>query len=223
MNELHDGCEFHVMFATVAGRPGSKENERRAQALASSSDDVLRDLAYEHHVGLEPTPDHGIHRKHVCGDAVAKEFGLQRGLAHCGIDSTAGQEDSIFSLTAPAKGMYNFVFFKSLSAETSMYAVVRTGGKQYRVSTGEKLRIEKLAAAVGSELVLDDVLLVGDGQALKVGTPVVKGASVKAKIIAHGLGEKVMIFKLRRRKNSKRLRGHRQAYTEIEVTGIAQA
>src|SRR5258708_19415957 len=116
--------------------------------------------------------------------------------------------------------MYNFVFFKATS-EISMYAVVRTGGKQYRVSAGEKLRIEKVGAAVGSEVVLEEVLLVGDGQALKVGTPVVKGASVKAKIVAHGLGEKVMIFKLRRRKNSKRLRGHRQAYTEIEVTGIA--
>jgi len=117
--------------------------------------------------------------------------------------------------------MYNFVFFKAI-LEISMYAVVRTGGKQYRVSAGEKLRIEKLPAAVGSELVLDEVLLVGDGQALQVGTPVVKGASVKAKVLAHGLGEKVMIFKMRRRKNSKRLRGHRQAYTEIEVTGIAQ-
>jgi large subunit ribosomal protein L21 len=104
-----------------------------------------------------------------------------------------------------------------------MYAVVRTGGKQYRVSTGEKLRIEKLAADVGSELVLDEVLLVGEGEALKVGTPIVKGASVKAKVLAHGLGDKVMIFKMRRRKNSRRLRGHRQAYTEIEVTGIAQA
>ncbi|HEY6241963.1 MAG TPA: 50S ribosomal protein L21 [Burkholderiales bacterium] len=104
-----------------------------------------------------------------------------------------------------------------------MYAVVRTGGKQYRVSSGEKLRIEKLTGAVGTELVLDEVLLVGDGQALKVGTPVLKGASVTAKILAHGLGEKVMIFKMRRRKNSRRLRGHRQAYTEIEVTGIAGA
>jgi large subunit ribosomal protein L21 len=118
--------------------------------------------------------------------------------------------------------MYNFAFFQS-DPEISMYAVIRTGGKQYRVSTGGKLRIEKLAAAVGSELVLDEVLLVGDGRALKVGTPVVKGVSVKAKVLAHGLGDKVMIFKLRRRKNSKRLRGHRQAYTEIEVTGIAGA
>jgi len=79
MNEFHDGCEFHMMLAAIAGRPGGKENERRAQALAASSDDVLRDLAHEHYVGLEPTPDHGIHRKHVCGDEVAKECGLQRG------------------------------------------------------------------------------------------------------------------------------------------------
>jgi len=117
--------------------------------------------------------------------------------------------------------MYNFAFFGTAAGE-NMYAVVRTGGKQYRVSAGEKLRVEKLAAAVGSELVLDEVLLVGEGQALKVGNPTVKGASVKAKVVGHGLADKVMTFKLRRRKNSKRTRGHRQAYTEIEVTGIAQ-
>jgi large subunit ribosomal protein L21 len=104
-----------------------------------------------------------------------------------------------------------------------MYAVIRTGGKQYRVSTGEKLKIEKLSSDVGKELVLDEVLLVGEGQAIKVGTPVLKGASVKAKIVSHGLGEKVMTFKMRRRKNSKRRRGHRQGYTEIEITGIAEA
>jgi len=104
-----------------------------------------------------------------------------------------------------------------------MYAVVRAGGKQYRVSSGEKLRVETLPGVVGSELTLDEVLLVGDGEGLKVGTPVVKGATVKAKIVAHGLGEKVMTFKLRRRKNSKRRRGHRQGYTEIEITGITAA
>jgi len=102
-----------------------------------------------------------------------------------------------------------------------MYAVIRTGGKQYRVAAGEKLRIEKLPAAVGSELVLDEVLLVADGQTLKVGTPVLKGASVKAKVMSHGLADKVMTFKMRRRKNSMRHRGHRQSYTEIEITGIA--
>lgn len=104
-----------------------------------------------------------------------------------------------------------------------MYAVIRTGGKQYRVSSGEKLRVEKLLGVVGSELVLDEVLLVGDGEGLKIGTPVLEGATVKAKIVAHGLGEKVMTFKLRRRKNSKRHRGHRQGYTEIEITGINAA
>lgn len=116
--------------------------------------------------------------------------------------------------------MYNFEFSDSGSF---MYAVVKTGGKQYRVSAGETLRVEKLPAAVGSELVLDQVLLIGEGQALKVGTPVVNGASVKAKVISHGLGEKVMTFKLRRRKNSKRHRGHRQGYTEIQITGITEA
>jgi large subunit ribosomal protein L21 len=117
--------------------------------------------------------------------------------------------------------MYNLGFSKlSIVLERIMYAVIRTGGKQYRVSAGEKLKIEKLSVAVGSELVLDDVLLVGDGQALKVGTPVVKGASVKAKIVSHGLADKVMSFKMRRRKNSKRHRGHRQSFTEIQITGI---
>ncbi len=104
-----------------------------------------------------------------------------------------------------------------------MYAVVKTGGKQYRVSAGEKLRIEKLAASVGSDLVLDQVLLVGEGQSLKVGNPMVSGATVKAKVVSHGLAEKVMSFKMRRRKNSKRHRGHRQDYTEIQITGITGA
>jgi large subunit ribosomal protein L21 len=102
-----------------------------------------------------------------------------------------------------------------------MYAVVRTGGKQYRVSAGEKLRIEKLAAEVGTEIVLDQVLAVGEGESLKIGTPVVPGAKVKAKIVSHVLGDKLKIFKMRRRKNSKRTQGHRQRYTEIEITGIS--
>jgi large subunit ribosomal protein L21 len=102
-----------------------------------------------------------------------------------------------------------------------MYAVVKTGGKQYRVSAGEKLRVEKLAAEVGAEVVLDQVLAVGEGESLKIGTPVVPGASVRAKIVSHVLGEKLKIFKLRRRKNSKRTQGHRQRYTEIEITGIS--
>jgi large subunit ribosomal protein L21 len=102
-----------------------------------------------------------------------------------------------------------------------MYAVVKTGGKQYRVSAGEKLKVEKLAAEVGAEVVLDQVLAVGEGESLKVGTPLVAGAAVKAKVVSHGLADKVRIFKLRRRKNSKRTQGHRQRYTELEITGIS--
>lgn len=102
-----------------------------------------------------------------------------------------------------------------------MYAVVRTGGKQYRVSAGEKLRIEQIAAQVGQEIVLEEVLLVADGEALTMGAPLVSGAKVRAKVLGHGRGEKVRIFKLNRRKHYRRSQGHRQNYTEIEILGIA--
>ena len=102
-----------------------------------------------------------------------------------------------------------------------MYAVIKTGGKQYRVSAGEKLKIERIAADVGQEIVLDQVLLVADGDALKMGAPLIAGARVKAKVLEHGRGEKVRIFKLNRRKHYRRSQGHRQNYTEIEILGIA--
>jgi large subunit ribosomal protein L21 len=102
-----------------------------------------------------------------------------------------------------------------------MYAVVKTGGKQYRVSAGEKLKIERIPAEVGQEIVLDEVLLVADGEAVKMGTPILAGATVKAKVLAQGRGEKVRIFKLRRRKHYRKTMGHRQDYTEIEILGIA--
>jgi large subunit ribosomal protein L21 len=102
-----------------------------------------------------------------------------------------------------------------------MYAVVKTGGKQYRVSTGEKLRIEQIVADVGQEIVLDQVLLVADGEALKMGAPLVSGAKVKAKVLSHGRGEKIRIFKLNRRKHYRKHQGHRQNYTEIEILGIS--
>ncbi len=101
-----------------------------------------------------------------------------------------------------------------------MYAVIKTGGKQYRVSAGEKLMIERIAADVGQEIVLDQVLLVADGDALKMGAPLVAGAQVKAKVLKHGRGDKVRIFKLNRRKHYRRSQGHRQNYTEIEILGI---
>ena len=100
------------------------------------------------------------------------------------------------------------------------YAVIKTGGKQYRVATGDKLRVESLTAEVGSELVIDQVLAIGQGNELKVGAPLVSGAQVRAKVISQGLGEKIKIFKLRRRKHYQKHQGHRQRFTEIEITGI---
>jgi large subunit ribosomal protein L21 len=101
-----------------------------------------------------------------------------------------------------------------------MYAVVKTGGKQYRVAAGEKLRIEQIPADVGSEVVLDQVLMLAEGDAVRVGTPLVSGATVTATVLAHGRGDKVRIFKLRRRKHYQKRQGHRQNYTEIQVSAI---
>ena len=102
----------------------------------------------------------------------------------------------------------------------AMYAVIKTGGKQYRVASGQKLKVEKLAAEVGSELTLNEVLAVGEGDGLRVGAPTVAGASVTASVVGHGLGDKVRIFKLRRRKHYKKSQGHRQPFTEIQITAI---
>jgi large subunit ribosomal protein L21 len=102
-----------------------------------------------------------------------------------------------------------------------MYAVIRTGGKQYRVAAGDKLKVEKLAAEVGAEVTLEQVLALGEGESVKVGAPLVSGATVKATVLGHGRGEKVKIFKLRRRKHYTKSQGHRQPYTEIEITGIS--
>ncbi|MEK7360929.1 MAG: 50S ribosomal protein L21 [Pseudomonadota bacterium] len=101
-----------------------------------------------------------------------------------------------------------------------MYAVIKTGGKQYRVAAGEKLKIDQLPAAIGAEIVLDQVLLVAEGEKLKMGRPLVTGASVQAKVLAQGRHDKVRIFKLRRRKHYQKHQGHRQNFTEIEITGI---
>lgn len=102
-----------------------------------------------------------------------------------------------------------------------MYAVIKTGGKQYRVSAGEKLRVESLPAEVGAEITIDQVLMVGDGDKITTGTPMVSGASVKATVVSHGRGEKIRIFKMRRRKHYRRTQGHRQNYTEIQISGIS--
>jgi large subunit ribosomal protein L21 len=102
-----------------------------------------------------------------------------------------------------------------------MYAVIKTGGKQYRVVPGEKLKIEQIPADIGSEIVLDQVLMVADGETVSVGAPLVQGATVKATVLAHGRGEKVKIFKMRRRKHYQKHQGHRQNFTEIRIDNIA--
>lgn len=102
-----------------------------------------------------------------------------------------------------------------------MYAVIKTGGKQYRVSAGQKLKVEKLTNEVGSEIVLDQVLVVADGDNVTIGAPLVKGASVKATVVSQGRYDKVMIFKMRRRKHYRKTQGHRQSYTEIQIQQIA--
>ncbi len=102
-----------------------------------------------------------------------------------------------------------------------MYAVIKTGGKQYRVMQGEILRVEKLLADVDASVQFDKVLMVGEGESVQLGAPVVVGASVTAKVRAHGRADKIRIVKFRRRKHHRKQMGHRQHYTEIEITDIS--
>jgi len=101
-----------------------------------------------------------------------------------------------------------------------MYAVIKTGGKQYRVSSGEKIKVEQIPADVGSQITLDQVLMVADGDKVSIGAPLVAGATVQATVVAHGRADKVYIFKMRRRKHYRKTQGHRQNYTEIQINGI---
>jgi len=105
--------------------------------------------------------------------------------------------------------------------EVLMYAVIKTGGKQYRVASGEKIKVEQIAADVGQEIVIDQVLAVGNGAELKVGTPLVSGATVTVTVVAHGKHDKVRIFKMRRRKHYQKRQGHRQQFTELQIGAIA--
>lgn len=101
-----------------------------------------------------------------------------------------------------------------------MYAVIKTGGKQYRVSEGETLHVEKLAGDPGDQINFDEILLVGGGDATKVGQPIVDGAKVTAEIVSQDRGPKIIVFKMRRRKNYRRKAGHRQPYTRVKITSI---
>ena len=104
-----------------------------------------------------------------------------------------------------------------------MYAVFKAGGKQYRASQGDRLRVEKLDADVGDSVEFDQILLVGEGSDIQVGAPLVEGGKVEAKVTAQGRDKKVEVIKFKRRKNYKRQHGHRQHYTEVEITSITGA
>ena len=101
-----------------------------------------------------------------------------------------------------------------------MYAVIKTGGKQYRVAAGDKIKVEQIAADEGSEITIDQVFAVGNGETLTVGAPLVSGAAVVAKVVAHGKHDKVRIFKMRRRKHYQKRQGHRQQFTQLEIVSI---
>ena len=104
-----------------------------------------------------------------------------------------------------------------------MYAVIKTGGKQYRVIAGERLKVEKLEVEIGGTVTLDQILMVSDGDKTTIGSPIIKGATVKATVLSHGRGDKVMIFKFRRRKHYRKTQGHRQSFTEIQIGEILAA
>ena len=102
-----------------------------------------------------------------------------------------------------------------------MYAVIKTGGKQYKVTVGEKLKVEQIPAELDSQIELNEVLMIADGESVTVGAPLIDGAIVTAKVIAHGRGDKIRIFKMRRRKHYQKHQGHRQNFTQIEIVSIA--
>jgi large subunit ribosomal protein L21 len=114
------------------------------------------------------------------------------------------------------------VFLTSVP-EFAMYAVIKTGGKQYKVATGESLKIESLTAEVGQTVSFDEVLMIADGDKLNVGAPLVVGGKVSAEVVAHGRGDKIRIIKHRRRKHYHKEQGHRQNFTEVKITGIVGA
>jgi len=101
-----------------------------------------------------------------------------------------------------------------------MYAVIKTGGKQYIVREGDVLRVEKLDVQEGADIAFDEVLAIGNDDGLKVGTPVVEGAKVEAKVLKHGKGKKIIVFKYKPKKNYRKKQGHRQLYTEVQISKI---
>jgi large subunit ribosomal protein L21 len=142
----------------------------------------------------------------------------------CARDGEARSLSTVFD--REANSMYNRGFPRVVRRENefrvrfSMYAVIKTGGKQYKVAVGEKLKVEQIPADIDAEITLDQVLAVGEGESIKFGTPLVSGASVKATVVSQGRHKKVTIFKMRRRKHYQKHGGHRQNYTELRIDAI---
>ena len=151
---------------------------------------------------------------------------LGRVLPHDHMRSVPGQDDSLEIQVSTASSGRQATPIQPSAGEAKstersyMYAVIKTGGKQYKVAAGEKIKVEQIAADVGQEIVLDQVLAVGNGAELTVGAPWVAGASVKATVVAQGRHDKVRIFKMRRRKHYQKHGGHRQHFTELEISSI---
>ncbi len=111
--------------------------------------------------------------------------------------------------------------FERVEVRQNMYAVIKTGGKQYKVAAGDTLKVEKLVGDVGAKVVIDKVLMIADGDTTTIGAPIIAGAKVSATVVSHGRADKVMIFKFRRRKHYRKTQGHRQSFTEILIDKIA--
>jgi large subunit ribosomal protein L21 len=124
-------------------------------------------------------------------------------------------------LTNPLRLVKVLDSFEFINWSNTMYAVIKTGGKQYRVAAGEKIKVEQIPADVGSEITIDQVFMVGEGESVKIGTPVVSGATVTATVVSHGRHDKIKIFKMRRRKHFQKHQGHRQNYTELRIEAIS--
>jgi large subunit ribosomal protein L21 len=110
--------------------------------------------------------------------------------------------------------------FERVNQGKNMYAVIKTGGKQYKVAAGDYLKVEKLDGDIGSKVVIDKILMLADGNDVTIGSPLVAGAKVNATVLSHGKGDKVMIFKFHRRKHYRKTQGHRQSFTEIKIDDI---
>jgi large subunit ribosomal protein L21 len=141
-------------------------------------------------------------------------------LAVCRSQRLATQADACYTRGLGGTSSSGLPFVEYFQ-EVHMYAVIKTGGKQYRVAAGEKIKVEQIAADVGQEIVIDQVLAVGNGSEIKVGTPLVSGATVTVTVVAHGRHDKVRIFKMRRRKHYQKRQGHRQNFTELQIASIA--